>query len=144
MFFHDRGFGTWDPFREFEQVLDDVNRAFARGRVGGSGLEPALNVWANDESVMLTTQLPGLDPATIEITVVGDTVTLSGRRTSPAVGEGRWLRRERGDLEFTRTVQLPFAVDPDRAEARYVKGVLYVALRRPEEQKPTKITVKAA
>jgi HSP20 family protein len=143
MFYTDRGFSTWDPFREFERVLDDVNRAFARGRTGLAGDEPAINVWANDESVMLTAQLPGIDPAGIEISVVGDTVTLSGKRPA-SEGEDGWLRRERGDVAFTRSVQLPFAVDPERAEARCVKGILYVALRRPDEQKPKKITVKAA
>jgi HSP20 family protein len=143
MFYNDRGFGTWDPFREFERVLDDVNRAFARGRTGLAG-DPPINVWANDESVMLTAELPGLDPGSIEISVVGDTVTLSGKRTAPAEDAGGWLRRERGDLAFTRSVQLPFAVDPERAEARCAKGILYVALRRPDEQKPKKITVKAA
>jgi HSP20 family protein len=144
MFSTERGFGTWDPFREFERVLDDVNRAFARGRTGIAGSEPPINVWANDESVMLTAQLPGIEPGGIEISVVGDTVTLSGKRSEPDRQDGGWLRRERGDLAFTRSVQLPFAVDPERAEARCVKGVLYLALRRPDEQKPKKITVKAA
>jgi HSP20 family protein len=86
--------------------------------------------------------LPGLDADSIGITVIGDTMTIRGKRESARSGD--YHCRERGDWEFARSVRLPFTVDADATEARYSKGVLSVALRRPEAQKPKKIGVKAA
>ncbi|HYE06465.1 MAG TPA: Hsp20/alpha crystallin family protein [Planctomycetota bacterium] len=144
MILNDLAFAGWDQFRDLERVLDEFNRAVGRGRGFATGGDPAVNVWANDDAVVVTTELPGLDPASIAISVVGDTVTISGQRPDESREGATWLRRERAPYEFSRSVSLPFAVDPDRAEARYAKGRLYLALRRPEEQKPKKIAVKAA
>jgi HSP20 family protein len=70
---------------------------------------------------------------------------LSGSRNVNEVVEGvKYHRRERGQGEFTRTVQLPFTVDSERVEAKFNNGILHVMLPRVEEEKPRKISVSAA
>ena len=45
---------------------------------------------------------------------------------------------------FSRVIQLPFQVDPDRVEARMQDGVLQIELHRPEADKPRRVQIKAA
>ena len=82
-------------------------------------------------------------PEDLDVTVQGNTITLRGRRTANPLQDGEsYIRRERFSAEFTRTVELPFEVDPQSAEANYEKGVLTLLLLRPEEYKPRKVTFK--
>lgn len=106
---------------------------------------PAMNLYAGDEGIILTAELPGIEADDLDITVLGETLTLSGSRNLGEVEEGaRYHRRERGQGDFTRTVQLPFTVDSERVEAKFTNGVLHVMLPRVEEEKPRKISVNPA
>ncbi len=103
-----------------------------------------MNVWTNENGAVATAELPGFVPEDIDISVVGDTLTVSGHREPEDVGEGaRYHRRERGCGRFTRSFQLPFQVDGDAVDATFERGVLRVTLPRAEEDKPRRIEVKA-
>jgi HSP20 family protein len=144
MFYDDRTFSS------MERMLDDMNRLFDQSRRGQlwENVPPAVptNIWANEDSLMITVAVPGLDAESLHISVVGDVLTVRGTRTTREQDqEGRTVhRRERRLSEFSRSLQLPFRVDASQAEARYDKGILSIALRRPEDEKPRKIQVKAA
>jgi HSP20 family protein len=84
--------------------------------------------------LVITAEVPGVDPASIAVNVMGDAVTISGKRAAGADGA----------VSFTRTVHLPFRVDADRTEARCANGELNVALHRPEAERPRTIAVKTA
>lgn len=136
----------WDSFNQMHRVLDEFDRASGwldRGWPAGAEY-PALNLWSSDDGLALSAEVPGLDPDSLEISVVGDTLTLKGRRPAQAPEDATALRRERGELSFTRSVQLPYPVDPDQCEARYRNGVLQIALQRRAEDKPRRIRVEAA
>lgn len=106
---------------------------------------PAMNLYSGDEGVILTAELPGLEPEDLEITVLGETLTLSGSRNMGDLEEDvKYHRREREQGEFTRTVELPFTVDSEKVEAKFNNGVLHVMLPRVEEEKPRKISVSPA
>jgi HSP20 family protein len=106
---------------------------------------PSINVWTNDDGAVVTAELPGVEPNDIDISVVGDTLTLTGSRAPDEPGEGgTYHRRERRHGRFTRAVKLPFPAEPDRVEAVFEKGVLSVSLPRLEADKPRKIAVRAA
>ena len=83
------------------------------------------------------------DPDKIEISVVGDTLKVSGSRTPEDVGEGKYHRRERSCGRFARSFQLPFQVEGDAVEASFERGVLHINLPRAEADKPKRIEVKA-
>jgi len=138
------------PWAEMERLQRDVNRLFydsftqAGGRVGPANY-PVMNVWSNDEGAVVTAELPGVEVEDIDISVVGDTLTLSGSRQADELDEGeKFHRRERGFGKFSRSFQLPFRVEVDRIEATFEKGVLHISLPRSEADKPKKIDVKSA
>jgi HSP20 family protein len=135
----------WD---EMERVQREMNRLFNNTFMNRPSLPiefPAINLWAGNDGVILTAEIPGASPEDIEIGVVGQTVTLAGKRELDKAGEGtRYHRQERQSGQFSRSIELPFSVDPNKVQARFDKGVLVVNLPRVEAEKPKKITVKAS
>jgi HSP20 family protein len=143
-----RRFRTPSAWQELDRLQREMNRLFdnysgERQRMAPG--YPALNVWTGTDSAVMTAELPGVDPESIDISIVGETLTLSGQRPQEELPENaRYHRQERGYGRFTRAFQLPFLVDANGVEARFEKGVLEISLPRAEADKPKKITVKAA
>jgi len=132
-----------------DHLQNEMNRLFETyypNRLRAAPAYPALNVWANDDGLNVTAEVPGVQPQDIDINVVGDTLTLSGmRQPDELVNESsRCHRRERGYGDFTRSLQLPYPVDVEKVEATFHNGVLMIAMPRAEEDKPRKIVVKSA
>ena len=139
---------SWDPWGELNRLPEEMNRIFSglsdAVRTGGN-VFPAVNVYAGDDRLVLTAELPGVNVEELDITVNGDTVTISGTRPAEELQEDeKFHRRERGTGTFSRTLRLPFEVDSGKTEAEYDRGVLTVNLHKPEEHKPKKITVQRA
>src|SRR5512139_2082225 len=88
----DRLGSFWDPWREF----DRMQRTFGT-TAGMQEVEfPAVNIWTAADSAVLTTEVPGIDPGSLDISVVEDTVTLRGSREPEKLKEGEsYHRRER-------------------------------------------------
>lgn len=140
-----RTFTPWDPWRELNQIQTEMNRLFSGLARPGQRREafPAINMYHNAESVVLTAELPGLDTEKLDLTVTGRAIAIHGAYGKAPLPDGEtYLRQERPVAEFSRTVELPVAVDPQRAEASYEKGVLVLKLHRPEEHKPRKVTIR--
>jgi HSP20 family protein len=120
------------------RVLGGLTAPFARR------VFPAVNIWTARDDAVVTVELPGVDPASLDLSVVGDTLTISGSRDAEELAEGHtYVRQERPVGTFSRTVQLPYRVDPDQVDATYAKGILRIKLPRLEADKPKQITVKA-
>lgn len=136
------------PWREMERLRRGMNRLFAQmptGFVGDAApTYPAINVWMGENDAIVTAELPGVAPDDIDVSVVGDTLTLKGSRQPDGMEEGgSYHRRERRYGTFTRAFQLPFQVEPGQVEATFGNGVLQISLPRAEEDKPKRIAVKA-
>lgn len=146
--FSNGGRKAWDPWNELSQLQQEVNRLFSGARPGVRGAAtrefPPVNLLTGEDHLILTTEVPGIDPQQLDITVTGDTITLRGGRAAEELKDGQgYHRQERPYGQFVRTVQLPYEVDPEKTEARYEKGVLSVKLVRPEQLKLKKVVVKA-
>ena len=103
-----------------------------------------MNMYAGDEDVIITSEIPGIDPAVVELTVSGDTLVLSGSREAQELKpDEKWHRRERPHGSFSRTIQLPYNVDASKTVAEFSKGILKITLPRAEAEKPRKIDIKA-
>ncbi|MCL5024496.1 MAG: Hsp20/alpha crystallin family protein [Nitrospirae bacterium] len=127
-----------DPWREFESM----NRALARLSAPVTVEFPAVNLWASEEHAVVTAEIPGIDPESLDISIVDKTLTLRGARRLEELKEGEaYHRRERWHGQLTKMVELPFAVDSSRVQARFLKGVLSVSLPRAEAEKPRKIVI---
>jgi len=134
-----------DPFgdllAEFNRVSNQVDRAFGADRPAAG---PAVNLWADEQAVYAEFDLPGVDPAQLEVTVAeGDQLTVTGERAAPEIDGAVWVRQERPFGKFSRTLALPVLVDADKVEARYEHGVLKLTLPKSEAAKPRKIRVNA-
>ena len=141
-------YGLTPSWREMSRLQREMNRLFndsfslAGGRVGPS--YPAMNVWTNQAGAVITAELPGVNPEDIDISVVGDMLTLTGSRQPGELKDGeQFHRRERSFGNFSRTFQLPFRTVSDQVEANFKNGVLHVSVPRAEEDKPKKIAVKS-
>ncbi|MDD2696219.1 MAG: Hsp20/alpha crystallin family protein, partial [Anaerolineales bacterium] len=87
---------------------------------------------------------PGVAPIDIDVSVVNDTLTLSGERAPDAAEAGaQYHRSERGFGKFSRSLQLPYGVDANKVEATFKNGLLRITLPRKEEDKPRKVKVKS-
>jgi HSP20 family protein len=134
-------FGSlWDPWREFERM----SRALSRFEGTSVSKFPAFNMWVSEDNAVITTEIPGVDPQEIDISVVGKSLTLRGSRKPEEVKEGEsYHRRERWYGQFTKTLDLPFKVNTDKVNARFNKGELIIELARAEAEKPRKIAIKS-
>ncbi len=128
--------------QDFDRLFDDSNPRIYRQR---ARVFPAVNIWTNDkEGIIVTAELPGVDAESINISVTGDTMTISGtRQPDDGLTAEQYHRRELNYGDFNRVIQLPYTVNNELVEASTNKGVLRIYLPRAEAEKPKQITVKA-
>jgi HSP20 family protein len=133
--------------RDLDRMQREMNRLFnsySPSRMRSAPSYPAINIWANDDGQVITAEMPGIDAKDIDIDVTADTLTLSGERNPDETTNGsNYHRQERVHGRFNRTVQLPFMVDTNKVEAKYVDGILSIALPKAEADKPKKIAIKS-
>jgi HSP20 family protein len=106
---------------------------------------PPINVFADKEgNLVLTAEAPGIDPEKLEITLESGRLTLSGERSNQAVSSGSgngFHRRERRFGRFSRSIQLPQDLDPEKATAKYENGMLTIRVEKAETAKPRRIEI---
>jgi HSP20 family protein len=104
-----------------------------------------MNVTEDKDSFYVRAELPGLKPDELDISVTGDTLSLSGERKIPAEDENaQYHRREREAGKFSRIVSLPSQVNTGKVEASCKDGILTITLPKAEAAKPKQITIKAS
>jgi len=127
---------------EVARLLHRVSPFPAAPQAGTAG--PLLNVWEDEHALYVDADLPGVDPAKLDVTVTeGNQLTIQGERAAPDINGATWVRQERPAGTFTRVVGLPALVNADKVEARYEGGVLRLTLPKHEAAKPRKIQVQA-
>ncbi|HEY3910690.1 MAG TPA: Hsp20/alpha crystallin family protein [Stellaceae bacterium] len=134
-----------DPFLELRRMQSEMNRLFSGFSAAAAREFPPVNIWLGDNSVVVTAELAGVSRDDVEISLQDEVLTLAGAR-QPRVKQqdAKWHRRERAYGTFSRTIQLPFRVDPDKVQARYQDGILEIELERLEADRPKKIQIRAA
>jgi len=109
-----------------------------------SGLFPPLNLYDDGESLVVRAEVPGIDAKDLEINATSNSLTVKGeRRRSEADQQASFHRRERSHGTFSRTLNLPQEIDPDKVQASYKLGVLEILLPKAEAIKPRKIAIKS-
>ena len=132
----------YDPFGSVRNLQREMNRIFNSYNSGGEPF-PAINIWANEDKVVVTAELPGMNPDDIDVTVEQGQLSVSGeRKLTPPDKDMSCHRQERLEGRFSRSFRLPFDVQNDKITAQYQDGILTVVLPRLEETKPKKISVK--
>ena len=134
----------WDPLR---LLGEEVGRMFER--LGGASWRtvrpfPTMNVYERGHRFLILAELPGVDPAAIEVSVAGDTLTIRGeRRRDDRVPDDQYRRQERPFGQWERSVTLPESVLANEVSADIEHGVLRIELPKAVRPRPQQIPVTA-
>lgn len=126
---------TFDPFREMDRLLSDVTRTPAAVAV-------PMDLYRDGDNYMVAVDLPGVDPASIDIDVDDRTLTIRAERAAKVSQEVQWLSRERAMGTFARQLTLGHGLATDQITAEYTDGVLTLTIPVAEAAKPRKVEVK--
>jgi len=104
---------------------------------------PPVDVYENDDEILLVADVPGALPEDISLHVEKDTLTLSAKGKAPATDGQRPLALEFAVVDYERSFRLPPGVDGARIVAETRRGTLIVHVPKVAEAKPRKVLVKA-
>lgn len=124
-----------DPFRDLDRLassLFDTRRGPRR---------MPMDLYRDGDHYVLTADLPGIDPGSVDIDVDGQLLTIRAERTLPDGDGVKWITREREAASFLRQLNLGQGVDTENISAGYHNGVLSVTIPVSERAKPRKIAV---
>ena len=135
---------------DVERYLDRFMRGFPTPRRfalpwAPEGWFPEIDLFEREGKIVLRADVPGMKAEDIDVTVEGDSLTVSGKREEKSeVKEENYYCSERSTGEFSRTIRLPEGVSAESVEASYTDGVLEVTVPKPTqaETKSTKVPVK--
>ncbi|MCF6278161.1 MAG: Hsp20/alpha crystallin family protein, partial [Anaerolineales bacterium] len=140
----------WEPGREMMTLREAMDRlfddAFTRPIIGTNAAStlPAIDLYQDDDNVIVKAALPGLDANDVQISVTADVLTLRGEFTQDEVDEGTTYHiREQRFGSFERSLSLPVDVRTDKAKADFKNGILTITLPKAEAVKPKTISIKA-
>jgi len=130
------------PFREMDRLFNQVSRAVA----SESHVMP-MDLYRNGDVFTVKIDLPGVDPASIDIDVDDRTLTVRAERAPETVStddNNGWVSRERSYGTYARQISLGRGLDTSKIQAAYTDGVLTLTVPVAEEAKPRKIAVATA
>lgn len=128
-----------DPFREVDRWLQQV---WTTQQGGQRPMAMPMDAYRNGDSFLLSLDLPGVNPDSVEITVEDNVLTVSAERPAPAASEGvESVIAERPYGTFSRQVVLGKTLDTEHIRATYEDGVLSVVIPVAEKAKPRRIEV---
>ncbi len=135
------------PYHSWGQTMLDRMQAFQEemNRAFGPSFRdyPLLNVYREQDRTIVAAEIPGIRSEDLEISIHEETLVLKGFRPDELEGEGRQVhRRERPFGNFSRTLRLPFRIDPDRVNASCSNGVVRIELQRHPADLPRRIEVR--
>jgi HSP20 family protein len=124
-----------------DQMFRPAERSSIRALTGASF--PVINVGATTDTIEVMALAPGLDPATMQLSVDRGLLVIAGERKSqvPESDDISVYAQERFTGPFRRVVSLPDDADPGKVDARYRDGILRVTVAKRESSKPRRIEV---
>src|SRR6185369_5558471 len=145
---------SWDVLRDLDNLRKEIDAAFSGAgynRPFGSAFLspvatrrfPLVNVGDDDGNVYVDAVVPGVNPAEIDLSVLRNTLTISGERKPLEAQQGQIVHRsELGWGKFSRTLELPVDINPDKVSAQYKDGIMRITMAKAEHAKPRKIEIK--
>jgi len=150
----------WNTIQELELLrreMDDLFHVLDEGWLDMPSLEysflpgvsaqtyPLVNIAEDKENVYVEALAPGIDPETLEVSVLNNTVKIAGEKSAVKdVKPEAFHRNERGAGRFIRTLSLPVEVNADKVKAEYKDGVLLLTLPKAESAKPKQIAISVS
>jgi HSP20 family protein len=124
-----------DPFQQIDRIFQQMTGTLARPAV------MPMDAWRSGNEFLVQFDLPGVDPASIDVTVERNELTVRAERRRPEAEGAELVINERPMGVFTRQMFLGESLDIERLEARYDDGVLSIRIPVAEQAKPRKIEI---
>jgi len=141
----------WTPFHDMTLLQNQMNRLFDGAMQGWPGdangtrnWVPPADIHETDNDLIVTTDLPGIDPKNVDVRVENNVLSITGERPFEADENENIHRVERMYGGFARSFTLSTPVDADKIHATYKDGVLRISLPKAEQAKPKRIQIAAA
>ena len=147
---------SFNPWQMAEVLRRDIDRAFSNAGLSNSPLfrtaflpgqaarrYPLINLSEDRDNLYVEALAPGVDPESIDLSVVRNILTISGekRRHPQDIKPEAFHRSERAAGKFARTVELPVEIDVGGVKADYKNGLLMMTLPKAATAKPKQISV---
>lgn len=143
---------NWDLFKELDNLRREIDDAFRGAGInrpfGATFLSPStrrfplVNFSEDEGHIYVEALLPGVAPEDTDLTVLRNTITISGERRPFVEEKGQIVHRsELGSGRFSRTLELPVDIDPEKVSAESRDGILRITLAKAEHAKPKKIAI---
>jgi len=130
---------------EINRVFEEPFGALSQATGFFGGWSPSLDVYEDKDNVFVKAELPGMKKEDIDVSLTGDTLTISGqRKEAQETKDAENYRSERFFGRFQRSITLPHAVDPNKIQASYKDGILTVTCAKSEEAKRKQIDVNVS
>jgi HSP20 family protein len=150
---------VWNTFTGLDELRREIDRtfesfwsdrqpqswrvAFLPGRAARQ--YPLVNLSEDEGHLYIEALAPGVDPKTLDLSVIHGTLTIKGEKPGLAqVSAEAYHRNERAAGRFVRSIELPVDVDAARVHADYKNGLLLVTLPKSEAAKPKQIPISVA
>lgn len=139
----------WEPMNEIislRQAMDQLfNDAFTRPvSISGVSTGPAIDLYQDNDNVVVKAALPGLKAEDVEISVTADVLNLRGEyKQESEQKDATYHIREQRYGSFERAIRLPVEVQTGKAKADFEDGILTITLPKAEAVKPKMINIKA-
>ena len=144
MFFQELA-SPFDSATQMNILQERLGRLVNNLQEGSNTEFPPINVWASEKNIVVVAEVPGIDPDDIDLQICNQIVTIKTKRELDQPQDGQTFhRRERGHGQFTRSIELPYAVDAEKVNAAFSKGQLRIEFTRAAVDLPKKITVNAS
>ena len=141
----------WNPGTNLNSLENRFNRFFddtffpvtrAGEHTGMCDWNPAVDIYENNDNIVIKAELPGLSKKNIDLDVKDGLLTLKGERShEDEVKTDNYYKRERVFGKFQRVFRLTPDLDIEKIKADFADGVLKIAIPKTEEKKPKTITI---
>jgi len=133
----------WMPSLESFEDMDKMFEDFMPTRTGFAGYVPAIDVYQDKDKVYIETQLAGIDPGKVDISIENNVLTIKGESEKKSeVEDKNYYRKEIRRGSFYRSVPLPSHVLGEKASAEAVNGILKIVVPKALGTKPKTIKIK--
>ena len=131
----------WTPF--FEEMEKSFLTNSPAIRDARSGFVPAVDVYEDKNNVIVETQLAGIDPDEVSVSIENDVLCIKGKSERKSeVEDKNYYRKEIRRGSFYRNIALPTHVNGDEAQAEAIEGVLKISIPKAKESKAKTIKIK--
>ena len=134
----------WAPFlEEYDDMDKMMGEMLPAVRGNQFGFTPALDMYEDKDNVVIETQLGGIDPEKVDISIENNILTIKGESEKKSeVDDKNYYRKEIRRGSFYRSIAMPTKVDGDKATALNEDGILKITVPKAAEVKPKTIKIE--